>query len=146
MKSIKYLFLLSIFAMSSTTASAASNDDRLIENILSAWSDKVSQGKTSAISDYYTLDAIMLPPSSEILANPVSIRAYWKQIRSAGFNDYTVYPVELKVEGETAYQSAIWEAVRTTAEGEVIYLEGNISSIFERQKDGSWKIKVQSWN
>jgi len=59
---------------------------------------------------------------------------------------YTISNVDLDIKGDTAYETGLWEVTRIDTNGEMILLEGNITNVFEKQKDGSWKIKFQSWN
>jgi len=108
--------------------------------------EKFNAGEIPTMVDMYTEDAVMLPPSSEILSSSESIEGYWDQLRAVGVVSYILYPVNLKIDGDIAYMTSIWEASRKSAGNEVITMTGNISNVFEKQKDGTWKIKLQSWN
>lgn len=121
-------------------------DPAKIDSTNDSWSQALNQGRSADLIKFYTADAVVLPPSSEILANHAAIKGYWEGLHRIGVNKYTVYDVDLKIEGNIAYQTALWEATRITPEGTTIEFDGNLSSVFERQPDGSWKIKLQSWN
>ena len=121
-------------------------DPAKIDSTNDSWSQALNQGSSADLIKFYTADAVVLPPSSEILANHAAIKGYWDGLHRIGVNKYTVYDVDLKIEGNIAYQTALWEATRITPEGTTIEFDGNLSSVFERQPDGSWKIKLQSWN
>ncbi|HSR63232.1 MAG TPA: DUF4440 domain-containing protein [Gammaproteobacteria bacterium] len=110
------------------------------------WLSAFNRGDTRELGELYTSDAVIMPPSSEILSDPVAIKSYWDGLHSVGVNDFNLYPVNTERDGDTVYQSALWEATRYTAKGDTIRFDGNMYSVLERQKDGSWKIKLQSWN
>ena len=116
------------------------------EAVNSAMASNFNSGKITALTDLYAKDAVMLPPSSEILSTPDSIKAYWDGLRSIGVNRYSLYLVDYRIDGDVAYATSLWEASRKTQTDNEITMEGNISSVLERQEDGSWKIRLQSWN
>ena len=146
MKIFNILFLLSLLTFSSAGVRSAADESQEILSLGEKWARHLETGDTRAMGRFYTIDAVMLPPSSEILSNPDDIKSYWELLKGVGVSNYAIYPVALRVEGDTAYQTALWEAVRYNSEGEPIKLQGNISNVLVKQEDGSWKIKLQSWN
>lgn len=137
---------MALLALSATNTWSTQDEDAAILMIGQRLAKQFHAGATASMLSFYTTDAIMLPPSSEILSNPEDISGYWELLKSAGVKEYAIYPVALRVDGNTAYQTALWEATRYTPDGDKIHLEGNISNILEKQGDASWKIKLQSWN
>jgi uncharacterized protein (TIGR02246 family) len=146
MKLLKSLLLLLIMVISTTTVPAGIEESSAIDELNTTWGKVFMRGDTEALLRMYTDNAVMLPPSSEILTDHNAIKGYWDNLKSVGVTDYVIYPVDLRVVGNIAYQSALWKATRTTSDGNVIQFDGNISNVLEKQKDGSWKIKLQSWN
>ena len=146
MNLLKSLFLLVIMVMSTTTATAGNGESSAIDEMNARWVNVFLQGDTEALLGMYTDNAIMLPPSSEILSDHQAIKGYWDNLKRVGVTDYVVYPVDLRIVGNIAYQSALWKATRITPDGNVIQFDGNISNVLEKQSDGSWKINLQSWN
>jgi len=138
------LFVIAAILSSGTVAELT--DPAKIGSINDSWSHALSQGSSADLIRFYTADAVVLPPSSEILANHAAIRGYWEGLHKVGVTNYTIYDVDLKITGDIAYQTALWQATRVTPEGNVIEFDGNLSNVFERQPDGSWKIRLQSWN
>lgn len=138
--------ILFVFAVAvSGLVSAQADDTSAINALSNHWDVAVNKGDTAQLASLYADDAIMIPPSSEILSDRDAIKGYWETLREVGIGAYEVHTIDLRVEGDKAYQVAVWEAARPV-EGNVIRFEGNMSSVYERQKDGSWKIKLQSWN
>jgi uncharacterized protein (TIGR02246 family) len=144
MKTInKILFVIAVPI--SGLVNAQADDTSAISALNSNWDAAVNKGDTARLAGLYADDAVMIPPSSEILADREAIKDYWETLREVGIGAYEIHTIDLRVEGDKAYQVAVWEAARPV-EGNVIRFEGNMSSVYERQKDGTWKIKLQSWN
>ena len=129
-----------------TTALANVDDKSAIARVTGDLGKAFNQGQTSELVKLYVDNAVFMPPSSEILTGQKAIKKYWDGLRQAGFNEFIIRDISLNTVGNTAYQTALWEAVRKDSAGNIIKLDGNISSVMARQKDGSWKIKLQSWN
>lgn len=129
-----------------TTAMAVVDDKSAIATITGDIGKAFSKGHTADLIKLYTDNAVVMPPSSEILTGQEAIKHYWDGLRKVGFTEYTIRDIALNIVGNTAYQTALWEAVRKDPAGNTIRLEGNISSVLAKQKDGTWKIKMQSWN
>ncbi|MCG8323969.1 MAG: DUF4440 domain-containing protein [Thiotrichales bacterium] len=146
MSIFKYLFLLIFISFNSTATWAVADDSQVILDLTARSKSLLTSADPALLDSFYTSDAVMLPPSSEILSSHAEIKEYWEGLKGAGVRDYTIYPVSVSVDGDTAYQTALWEAVRQTRNGESIHLQGNISNVLIKQPNGSWKIKLQSWN
>ena len=129
-----------------TSAMAVVDEKSAIANVTGDIGSVLNNGQASAIVKLYTDNAVVMPPSSEILTGQAAIKQYWDGLRKAGFYEYNIYNVAISTEGDTAYQTGLWQAVRKDTAGNIIRLEGNISNVLAKQKDGTWKIKMQSWN
>jgi len=127
-------------------ANAAADEAAAINALNIKWDAAVNQGDTTQLVSLYSDNAVMMPPSSEILSDRGAIKNYWDVLREVGIDVYAIDTVDLRIDGNTAYQTVLWEATRNAADGNVIQFNGNMSNVLERQKDGTWKIKLQSWN
>ncbi len=138
MKYSKHL-LAAIIATASTAA--------LAQTVSPAgfWASAVNTGDTAAIARLYTDDAVLVSPGTEIITAPNAIGDYWVAKRESGASDFRYLSVNERLEGDTLYQSAVWTS-KFTSNGQVNSLEGQMTNVLARQPDGSWKIKLQSWN
>jgi len=92
----------------------------------------------------YTENAVVVPPSQEILAEHDFTDFLNKYIRTRMVN-LQLQPISLRTEGDKAYQSAVWVATMSH-NGQQREIDGELTSVFQRQPDGSWKIEFQTWN
>ena len=109
------------------------------------WASAVNSGDTAAIARLYTDDAVLVSPGTELITAPTAIGDYWIAKRESGASDIRVLSVNERLAGDTLYQSAVWTSM-FTSNGHSNRLEGQMTNVFARQPDGSWKIKLQSWN
>jgi len=110
------------------------------------WQYDSNTGQIVELIDMYTDDAIVIPPSSEILTGPTAIKGFWAEILKGGISEYVIDTINLHIDGNTAHQTAYWEAHLTAANGETIHFDGTMTNVLERQDNGQWKIRMQSWN
>ena len=110
------------------------------------WEFASISGQTVRLLDMYTENAIVIPPTSEILSDPSAIEGYWAEVMASGVSEYVIDTVNLHVEGDVAHQTALWQASIMTEDGNVIHFDGAMTNVLERQDDGLWKIRMQSWN
>lgn len=145
MKKLNTLLMLLVAATLTGVVSARADESAAINTLNNQWDAAVNQSDTRQLVSLYADDAVMLPPSSEILSDRDAIKNYWDDLRAVGVDDFNISMIDVRIEGNQAYQTALWEATRN-ADGNVIQFNGNMSNVLERQKDGNWKIKLQSWN
>lgn len=116
------------------------------ERTVEKWEQAIKGGNTEALSQAYTSDAVIIPPSLEILADQQDINKFWLNQLNQGAGNFQLDTIYLKVEGDTAYQTAIWSTTLTNSKGDSIDISSNMTNVLTRQQDGSWKIRLQSWN
>jgi len=146
MKYTKSLIFLSILSLISTYAASTTAESVDAERLSSRWVSSFQKGNTEALMSLYTENALVFPPSSEILEGPAEIVAYLESLRKIGVTEYSISNVDTEIKGDTVYETALWEATRIDTNGTVFNFEGNITNVLEKQSDGSWKIRLQSWN
>lgn len=146
MKKLNLLFLIAMLTFTCASLPAATTEQSEINRISATWENSYKQGDMGTLGNLYSTNAVMLPPSSEILSDNSAITGYWESLKKVGVTQFQLSEVALNFEGNRAYQTALWQATRVTGSGPDITLEGNISNVYEKQSDGSWKISLQSWN
>lgn len=109
------------------------------------WTQEFNQGDASRLAGLYAHDAVLMPPSDETLISREAIEAYWKRTLQ-GLSDYSVDIVQSRAEGNVLYAAGIWSANVAGADGKPVVVGGNVLRVMERQEDGSWKLRVETWN
>ncbi len=145
MKMMKRLILPSLLSAAIISPAIANTDNAelAIQANLLSWMYAYNTGNAEALAELYTEDAIVMPPSDETIISKDAIKSYWNAELSGELSAITIDPVRIKIEGDTAYQAAIWTAkIKETGES----VGGNVLTVLERQPDGTWKTKLHSWN
>ena len=105
----------------------------------------INSGDSSALAGLYAKDAVVVPPSLEILNAQDEIRKNWVSQKLTDAENFQVQTVNLRLQDDLIYQTAVWFAT-VTENGVAIELGGEMTNVMARQNDGSWKIKLQNWN
>jgi ketosteroid isomerase-like protein len=125
-------------AMAADTLSAAQADSM-------AWFNLYERGDLAGLSERYNNDAVVLAPESTRLDGRAAIADYWgRVIKTDGKVSVAINAA--KVEGSTMTQSGLWGVEMTTGEGETVREGGHLLRVLDKQADGSWKIRLESWN
>lgn len=135
--------ILTLLVSSASAATGSTESDMWINN--KTWELAFNAGDTDALAKLYSEDAIVVPPSLEILNAPGKIKDYWANQILSGTNNFRVQTINLRVQGDVVYQTAVWIAT-VTSNGVATDLDGEMTNVIARQTDGSWKIQLQSWN
>ena len=94
----------------------------------------------------YKDDAVVIPTASEIIEDKSAIVSFWNNKFSAARSRYHFDVIHYRVRKNVAHLSALWSATVITPDIQADVEYGFLTSVMERQQDGSWKIQSQSWN
>lgn len=141
MKLLNTCLLIIIFSMP-LSSSAVESEVWIKEQ---TWEMTFNTGNTDALAELYTTDAIVVPPSLEILNAREQIKNYWSAQKEAGTENFRLQTINYRQNGDVIYQTAIWVAT-VISNGVATELDGEMTNVIARQSDGSWKIQLQSWN
>jgi len=146
MNYLRTVMTIAIVATLSQSLPAAEAPTLAIQANTLSWNYALNSGNAEALSQLYTEGAIVLPPTDESLQTREQIRDFWDQKIKQGFSDYSVDNIDTRIEGNIAYQAGVWSASSVAANGRRVRIGGNILNVLERQGDGSWRARMQSWN
>jgi uncharacterized protein (TIGR02246 family) len=99
-----------------------------------------------ALQELYTRDAVIIPPSGQIISSTSDYSSYLTNYLRGRMADFEVKTVDLRTVGDVTYQSAVWMATVKSGNGRDGEIGGDMTNVLQRQPDGSWKIKFQKWN
>lgn len=144
MKSINRSIIPLLAGTISLSAFANTDDtEAAIKANLLSWTYAFNSGNAAALSELYTEDAVIMPPTDVTIITKAAIQQYWNEELSENLKDLSIDQVKLTIEGNTAYQASIWSA---TQAGSNRSIGGNVLTVLERQPDGRWKTRLHSWN
>ena len=146
MKTNKALYLATILSLATSVANAEPLAKTDIDKFSQLWASSYAENDNKNLMTLYSDDAVLSPPTSEIISGKSNINTYLETLKNIGVKEYSISNIDMNVQGDIAYSTELWEATGVDMSGNSIILEGSISNVFERQENGSWKIKYQNWN
>jgi ketosteroid isomerase-like protein len=153
MKKIKLLSSVVLSAIVFTTGIAfsqsASDYKTKIESLNREMAKNMVAGTSDKIISLYTEDAVSMPSYSPIQDGLAAIKKANEEMMKSGWKCLSFEPTTLKVipNGNMVTEIGTYK-IRETVPGNDKPMEdhGKYVTIWEKQKDGSLKIKVETWN
>jgi ketosteroid isomerase-like protein len=126
--------------VASTVAPAASLQEQ-VSTAYAAWDAAFNKGDPKAVAAFYTEDAVFLPPTHDVLKGPGDIEKFFAGLFGAGVSGHKLVLLEANGDSSTAVAAAKW-----SAKGKDGPLGGIATQEFVKQADGSYKIRLHTFN
>lgn len=139
--------LLTMFLVASGSV-YASSDEEAIEKTYDRWVVVTNAKDLEAWSSYITRDAYFAPPGSPPLETESAILDYYRRSFADPLFSLDCEQLEVNVadSGEIAWARGRCDARFTDASGSAGQGESKWMKIWQKQPDGSWKCRVNSWS
>jgi ketosteroid isomerase-like protein len=140
--------LISTFLLSSLLvlpSSAGPTDDQ-VKAAYAAWDEAFNKGDAKALSSMYADDAIFLPATHDVINGPAGVEKFFGGIFGMGVTGHKLELIEAGGEGNLLFGTAKWSASGKDDKGADQPWGGVATHIFEKQADGSFKLKVHTFN
>jgi uncharacterized protein (TIGR02246 family) len=111
-----------------------------------AWDAAFNSGDPKGVCALYTDDAILLPPTHDVIKGPDGVDKFIAGILGMGAKGHKLELIEASGDGNIVYATAKWSAVGKDSAGKDQPWAGTTTTIFEKQADGSLKLKVHTFN
>ena len=117
-----------------------------IEEANAKLSEAIRASDAATIASYYTEDATLLPPNSEMIQGRAGVEAYWTGGFQMGIKDIVLTTVEVMGMGDMVCE--IGKAkVSIQPEGmDAIEDSGKYLVVWKKGEDGMWRLHVDIWN
>ncbi len=107
-----------------------------------AWDAAFNKADAKAVAAFYQSDAKVLPPSHTVVNGPAEIEKFFAGFFANGVKDHALKLIEAGGTDKMGYGTANWSAAAKDGKS----LGGIATHIFERQADGSLKLKIHTLN
>jgi uncharacterized protein (TIGR02246 family) len=121
---------------------------KAIEEINARMAKDMLAGTMDTVLADYTDDAVSLPNNGPMLKGKKALVDHAKEMMAMGmkFSNVKFTTMDVKVSGATAYEIGTYAMTFAMPQMGEISEEGKYLTVYEQAKDGSWKIKVETWN
>lgn len=111
------------------------------------WDAAFNRGDAAAVAQFYAQDAQVLPPNKTPVQGTAAIQEFFAGLIKGGYTDHEIETLEVREAGDLGYQTGRWRARGPATDGgEQPAVDGLIVTIHEKQQDGTWKIRVHTFN
>jgi uncharacterized protein (TIGR02246 family) len=126
----------------STSSFAASMEDQ-IKAAYDAFNTAFNKGDAKAVAGFYTDDAILLGPGPDhaVFKGPAEIEKFFAGLFSAGVTNHNLDLIKA-----IGNDNLVIGADKWTAKSKDSPIGGNAVHVFEKQSDGSLKLKLHTFN
>ena len=144
-RATRHLLVLAALIATSCVAIADPIDDQ-IRTAYSAWNAAFNKGDPKAVAAFYTDDASFLPATHDVIQGPDGIERFFSGLFSNGVTDHTLDLIRSTGDDKIVIAAAKWSAAGRDASGKATRFSGIATHVFERQPDGSLKLKLHTFN
>jgi uncharacterized protein (TIGR02246 family) len=145
----QFVAALSIAALTTMGAlqpAVADEVEDQVKTAYSAWDAAFNKKDAKAIAAFYTDDAYFLPPTHKVIEGPKAVGEFFSGLFKGGVTGHKLKMIEANGNGNIVYAAAKWSAKGKDDKGKAKELSGLATHVFEKQSDGSLKLKLQTFN
>ena len=106
-----------------------------------AWDDAFNKGDAKAVAAFYAADAKFLPADHAVHTGPADVEKFFAGLFSNGVKGHKLEPITIGGTEAQPFAAAKWSAKAGDKD-----IGGVATHIFERQPDGSLKLKLHTFN
>ena len=144
--SLAVLALLGILAV--PLAADAGSAQGKVTAAYQAWDKAFNSGNAKQLATFYTEDAVFLPPTHDVLKGPAGVEKFFTALFANGVTGHKLELIEVvgDDDDDDVIAAAKWSAQGKDASGKPATFSGIATHVFEKQPDGSLKLKLQTFN
>ena len=143
--SIALLTLLGVAALPAVAGAASAQDE--VTAAYQAWDAAFATGDAKQIAAFYTEDAIFLPPTHDVMNGPAGVEKFFSGLLASGVTGHKLEVIEVDGDDDDMIVAAAkWSAQGKDASGAPATFGGVATHVFEKQADGSLKLRLHTFN
>jgi ketosteroid isomerase-like protein len=141
MKSLGVSLFVLCFALLAPAAVSAASLEEQVKAAYAAWDAAFNKADGKAVAAFYTGDSLFLPATHEVINGPGGVEKFFAGVFERGVTGHKLELIEASGEGDKVIAAAKWSA---TAKDKPV--SGIATHVFQRQGDGSLKLKLHTFN
>jgi ketosteroid isomerase-like protein len=134
--------LLTVAPMASFAGDAKSD----VSAAYAAFDAAFNKDDAKAVAALYLPNAKVLPPSHKVESGPAQIEKFFAGLSANGVADHKLEMIDAGGDDKVLYGTANWSAKGKDKDGKPANFSGIATHVFERQADGSLKLRLHTFN
>ena len=110
------------------------------------WDAAFNKGDAKILAAAYLPNAKLLPPTHEVASGPAAIEKFFAEAQANGVTDHKLELIDAGGDDKVVYGTASWSAKGKDKDGKPANFSGTATHVFERQADGSLKLRLHTFN
>ena len=110
------------------------------------WEAAFNKADAKSVAGFYTQDALLLPPTHEVVEGGAGREKFFSGLFSGGVSNHKLELIRASGDDKVIVAAAKWSAQGKDASGKPATFSGIAMHVFEKQADGSWKLKMHTFN
>ena len=139
-------YLLAAGLIATSFAAMADPPDDQVKAAYSGWNAAFNKSDAKAVAAFYADDASFLPFTHDVIQGLDGIEKFFSGLFAGGVTDHTLDLIRTTGDGKIVIAAAKWSAAGKDASGKATRFGGVATHVFERQPDGSLKLKLHTFN
>ncbi len=139
-------YLLAAGLIATSFAAMADPPESQVRAAYSAWNAAFNRSDAKAVAAFYTDDASFLPATHDVIQGPDGIEKFFSSLFAGGVTDHSLDLIRTTGDDKIVIAAAKWSAAGKDASGKATRFGGVATHVFERQPDGSLKLKLHTFN
>lgn len=128
-------------------ASSTNSDVRAeVTGAYAAWDTAFNKADAKGVATAYVSNPKVLPPTHQVISGPEEIEKFFAGLFSGGFTDHKLTIIDAGGDEKVVYSTAKWTANGKGPDGSRQSAGGIATHVFERQADGSLKLRLHTFN
>jgi uncharacterized protein (TIGR02246 family) len=140
--SISAVLCICFFAVAPASADPADE----VKLAYAAWDAAFNTGDAKALAALYEQDAIFLPATHDVIKGPDGVEKFFGGLFGMGVTGHKLELIEAQGDDELLFGTAKWSANGKDSKGADQPWAGVATHVFEKQPDGSLKLRVHTFN
>jgi ketosteroid isomerase-like protein len=140
-----FCFALCLCLVASLPTRAESVDEQ-VKAAYAAWDEAFNKGDAKSVAAFYTDNATFLPATHDVVQGPAGVEKFFGGIFGMGVTGHKLELIEAQGEGNLVFGPAKWSAKGKDANGADQPWGGVATHIFEKQADGTLKLRLHTFN
>lgn len=112
----------------------------------SAWDAAFNAGDAEGVAALYGQDAIFLPATHQVIKGPAAIEQFFSGLFGMGVTGHKLELIEATGDDDLLVGTAQWSATGKDDTGADQPWGGVATHVFEKQEDGTFKLRVHTFN
>jgi ketosteroid isomerase-like protein len=117
-----------------------------VEKAYTAWDAAFNKQDAKAVAATYVPSAKLMPPTHQVASGPAEIEKFWAGLFASGVTGHKLEIIDAGGDDKIVFGTAKWSATGKDKDGKPAPLSGLAMHVFERQADGSLKLRLQTFN